>query len=131
MSCRENFGIVFNNEKRSEILEDVPSKKTKLVPSELSVQNHSENEEPQSNQVLALNLAARFLTARAQLIHQQAVLQQKSPPLGFWPILQPHSAQQNNESQQKLSQMLQIAQFQAYLASAASTLQKTEKDGIE
>ena len=32
------------------------------------------------------------------------------------------------DPQQKLSQMLQIAQFQAYLASAASSVNKTENE---
>ena len=75
-----------------------------------------------NNQALALNLAARFFTARAQLIHQQQVLlQQKAAALGL--------GIQHDPPHQKLSQMLQIAQFQAYLASIASThANKTEND---
>ena len=77
-----------------------------------------------NHQALALNLAARFFTARAQLIHQQQVLlQQKAAALGL--------GIQHDPPHQKLSQMLQIAQFQAYLASLVSNANKTENDTSE
>lgn len=98
------MGTVFQHEKRSPVLDcsekEVPCKKFK--------NQEEDNKEPEENNAVALNLAARFLTARAQMIHQQVFLQQK---LG---LLDP-----------KLSQMIQIAQFQAYLASIASS-NKTE-----
>ena len=58
----------------------------------------------------------------------QVFLQQKAA-LGLW---QPNPASPATvDPQQKLSQMLQIAQFQSYLASAASSINKTENEARE
>ena len=73
---------MFNQEKRSPAPEEVPCKKFKEEP--------IIEEETSKSQVFALNLAARFLTARAQLIHQQVFLQQKAA-LGLWPSSASHN----------------------------------------
>ena len=73
---------MFHQGKRSPALEEVPSKKFKEEP--------IIEEETSKSQVFALNLAARFLTARAQLIHQQVFLQQKAA-LGLWPSSASHN----------------------------------------
>ena len=66
---------------------------------------------------MALNFAARVITARAQWIQHQ--------------MLQQHQKSVNLE-QNKLSQMIQIAQFQAYLALMnKATTNKTENASIE
>ena len=61
----------------------------------------------------------------------QVFLQQKAA-LGLW---QPNPAASpaivTQDPQQKLSQMLQIAQFQVYLALASSSINKTEKEARE
>ena len=122
--CRENYGTVFQQEKRSPAQEEVSCKKFKEEPLEESSTS--------KNQVFALNLAARFLTARAQLIHQQVFLQQKAAiSAGLWPSSASPITPSSENSQQKLSQMLQIAQFQAYLASASTSANKTENESRE
>ena len=120
--CRENYGTVFQQEKRSPAQEEVSCKKFKEEPLEENTTS--------KNQALALNLAARFLTARAQLIHQQVFLQQKAA-LGLWPSSASSVTPSSEDTQQKLSQMLQIAQFQAYLASASTSANKTENESRE
>ena len=59
-----------------------------------------------------INIAARLISARAQILQQQALFQQQKS----WNSL---------DSQQKLCQLLQLAHFQAYLASMVSRT-KTE-----
>ena len=121
MPCRKKFKedeslITSNTELQIQNTEDDSSNDTTIIT-------------PENNQVLALNLAARFLTARAQLIHQQVFMQQKAASLGLIPSVIPNLENQGilpNDPQQKLSQMLQIAQFQAYLASAQMANNKTE-----
>lgn len=128
MHFRESLGTVFHQEKRSPVQDltapqpappttepEVPCKKFKL---ENTTTTNLQEEPPESdvkNQAsLAFNLAARFLTARAQWIHHQQVLLQH---------------QQNSEDPgQKWSQlqMLQMAHLQAYLASLHANANKTE-----
>ena len=126
---RETLGTVFHQEKghHQDHNQEVPCKKFKLEDQDqdsnhdpFEIEHHHRNPEQNtssSSASVAFNLAARFLTARAQLIHQQALLQHKAA-LGLWP---------SSDNQQKLSQMLQIAQFQAYLASVASNAASENK----
>ena len=89
---------------------------------ELSLLDNASNTLESMNPI---NLAARVLSARAQLFHQfqnnRAILQQQ----------QQHQQQKsfhpnNFDSQQKLCQLLQFAHFQAYLATMVSRSTKTE-----
>ena len=57
-------------------------------------------------------------------------MQQKAA-LGLWPSSASSVTPSSEDTQQKLSQMLQIAQFQAYLASASSSANKTENESRE
>ena len=84
---------------------------------ELSLLDNASNTLESMNPI---NLAARVLSARAQLFHQfqnRALLQQQQKSFNF---------QQNFDSQQKLCQLLQFAHFQAYLATMVSRSTKTE-----
>ena len=83
---------------------DIPPKRFK----EDALENH---------QNLALNFAARFITARAQWIQHQ--------------MLQQHQKTISDEQSKLSIQMLQMAQFQAYLALLNKTPNKTETSDIE
>ena len=85
---------------------------------ELSLLDNASNTLESMNPI---NLAARVLSARAQLFHQfqnRALLQQQQQ--------KSFNFQQNFDSQQKLCQLLQFAHFQAYLATMVSRSTKTE-----
>ena len=67
----------------------------------------------------------------SKLSSVQVFLQQKAA-LGLWHTNPASPASVAQDPQQKLSQMLQIAQFQSYLASkAASSINKTENEARE
>lgn len=121
MHFRESLGTVFHQQqqqgKRSPPVQDlsssaaeVPCKKFKLEDStkqETTEEPDEKIQEDSSKNQLALNLAARLLTARAQFIqhHQQVLLQHH---------------QNDSQKWQPQLQMLQMAHLQAYLASVAS-----------
>lgn len=98
------MGSVFQPEKKSTSTcsPEIPKKRFK---------NEAETA-PENSSNMALNFAARVISARAQWIQHQMLQQQKMT------------------EQSKLSQMLQIAQFQAaYLA--LMNANKTENSDIE
>ena len=74
-------------------------------------------EDAENNQNVALNFAARFITARAQWLQHQ--------------MLQQHQKHISDEQSKLSIQMLQIAQFQAYLALLNKTPNKTETSDID
>ena len=96
------MGSVFQPEKKSTSTcsPEIPKKRFK---------NEAETA-PENSSNMALNFAARVISARAQWIQHQMLQQQKMT------------------EQSKLSQMLQIAQFQAYLALMKAN--KTETSDI-
>ena len=96
---------------------EIPSKRFKEDPVITEIES---SEESNTDSMNPINLAARVLSARAQLFHQfqnRALLQQQQKSFNF---------QQNFDSQQKLCQLLQFAHFQAYLATMVSRSTKTE-----
>ena len=62
--------------------------------------------------IILFDFFSRLISARAQLLHQQALIQQQKN----WTL----------DSQQKLCQLLQLAHFQAYLANMVSRSTKSE-----
>ena len=116
LSYRESMGTAsFQPERRRKSDDVIPCKKFK---------EDAADEKSTENQEFALNLAARFLAARAQLIQQQVLLQQHHQQQNSAEIVHfsPSSlTQQNAESQLKLSQLLQFAHLQAYLAAFATS----------
>ena len=106
---------------------EIPSKRFKEDPviteiessEELSLLDNASNTLVSMNPI---NLAARVLSARAQLFHQfqnnRALLQQQQQ--------KSFNFQNQFDSQQKLCQLLQFAHFQAYLATMVSRSTKTE-----
>ena len=90
-----------NNQKPPKASPEIPKKRFK------NEENLAENSPD-----MALNFAARVITARAQWLQHQMLQQQH----------------QKMTEQSKLSQMLQIAQFQAYLALMKAN--KTENSDI-
>ena len=97
---------------------EIPSKRFKEDPVITEIES---SEESNTDSMNPINLAARVLSARAQLFHQfqnRALLQQQQQ--------KSFNFQQNFDSQQKLCQLLQFAHFQAYLATMVSRSTKTE-----
>ena len=104
------MGSVFQQQENSPSSEKNPSKTSEIPPKKRFKNEQNETLHASENgQDMALNFAARVITARAQWIQHQ-MLQQKMT------------------EQSKLSQMLQIAQFQAYLALMKAN--KTETSDI-
>ena len=96
---------------------EIPSKRFKEDPVITEIES---SEESNTDSMNPINLAARVLSARAQLFHQfqnRALLQQQQKSFNF---------QTQFDSQQKLCQLLQFAHFQAYLATMVSRSTKTE-----
>ena len=107
---RESLGSVFQQQENSPSSEKNHSKTSEIPPKKRFKNEQNETLHASENgQDMALNFAARVITARAQWIQHQ-MLQQKMT------------------EQSKLSQMLQIAQFQAYLALIKAN--KTETSDI-
>ena len=107
---RESLGSVFQQQENSPSSEKNHSKTSEIPPKKRFKNEQNETlHASETGQDMALNFAARVITARAQWIQHQ-MLQQKMT------------------EQSKLSQMLQIAQFQAYLALIKAN--KTETSDI-
>ena len=106
---------------------EIPSKRFKEDHPLIITETEIESSEELTNTLDSMNpinLAARVLSARAQLFHQfqnnRALLHQQQQQKSF------NNFQQNFDSQQKLCQLLQFAHFQAYLATMVSRTTKTE-----
>ena len=111
---RESLGSVFQEQspQKPQTSQDFVASSTSDIPSKRF------KEDVEHTQDLALNFAARFITARAQWLQHQ--------------MLQQHQKNISDEQSKLSLQMLQIAQFQAYLALLNKTPNKTENsDSIE